>query len=127
MGYWRFKSYESDDGNQPWEWLSLQSDDVRHYIWGQLWAISNIEESPLEESGDYQGLSQLIIPFDEGTRQVALIGIWEPESQYFIVFHCTEVDQYSYGLALERALECKRNWEEQLGDIYDLFPDDGIN
>jgi hypothetical protein len=128
MGYWHFKSYEGEDGNQPWAWLSQHGEDVREYIYSQLYAASQIEDAPPEECihlpGKYVGLSQFSIPFDEPFQiwHVALIGFWEPDSTNFIVTVCCEVDDHTYGLWLERAWQHKLDWEQHLGDVYDLFP-----
>src|SRR5262245_59064175 len=123
MGYWHFKSYEGEYGDQPRAWLTEQPEDVREYIWAQLFAVSQIEDAPPEECvhlpGQYAGLCQFSILFQAsfGSRHIALIGFWEPDSTNFIVVHCCEVEDHTYALALERALQHKLDWEQHLGDV----------
>lgn len=132
MAYWRFKSYQGKDGNQPWGWLEQQGEDARDYVYSQLFAVAHIEDSPKSEFSDlpgkYVGLSQLSVGFDEpfGIRHLALIGFWEPDSVNFIVVLCFEVEEHSYGLFLEKALDYKRDWEAHQGETYALFPDQDI-
>jgi len=101
---------------------------VREYVYSQLYGVSNTENAPIEHFADlpgrYVGLSHLSIHFESpfGIRHVALIGFWQPDSTNFIVVLCSEVDDNNYGLLLEKALGHKHDWEEKLGEVYDLFP-----
>jgi hypothetical protein len=124
MKYWQFKRYVSEDGDQPRTWYEQQGDDVQAYMYGQIDASTQEEDTDfIPFTRRYSGLGEIpfFIPTATGMRHVGLIGFWQLDTPNFIVLLCCEIDDTSYAALQERALRYKHDWQGGKGEVYEFF------